>query len=78
MQYLNASSGCWHLERIQRGVTEHSKVKGAHRWQNPLMNFALYIMSAAISIRRMRYMVSKYVMSSDLVVVTVVPGPSMW
>ena len=42
------------------------------------MNLALYIMSAAISIRRIRYMVSKYFMSSDFVVVTVVPGPSMW
>ena len=49
-----------------------------HKWQNPLMNFALYIMSAAISIRRMRYIVSKYFISSDLVVDTVVPGPSMW
>ena len=42
------------------------------------MNLALYIMSAAISIRRMRYMVSKYFSSSDFVAVTVVSGASMW
>lgn len=41
------------------------------------MNLALYIMSAAISIRRMRYMVSKYFSSSDFVAVTVVSGASM-
>ena len=41
------------------------------------MNLALYIMSAAISIRRIRYMVSKKVSSSALVVVTVGEGGSM-
>ena len=41
------------------------------------MNLDLYSMSAAISMRRMRYIVSKNVSSSDLVVVTVVPGGSM-
>ena len=42
------------------------------------MNFALYIISAAISMRRIRYMVSKNLRSSDFVVVTVVSGASMW
>ena len=51
---------------------------GAYKWQNPLMNFALYIISAAISMRLIRYMVSKNLRSSDFVVVTVVSGASMW
>ena len=49
----------------------------AHRWQKPRMNFALYIMSAAISSRRILYMVSKKPSSSSCVVVTVVDGGSI-
>jgi hypothetical protein len=41
------------------------------------MNLALYIMSAAISIRRIRYMVSKNCISSALLVVTCGEGGSM-
>lgn len=48
-----------------------------HKWQKPLMNFDLYSMSAAISIRLMRYMSVKNFRSSDFVVVTVVPGGSI-
>lgn len=48
-----------------------------HRWQNPLMNLALYIMSAAISILLYLYMVSKNLISSSLFVVTEVEGGSI-
>lgn len=41
------------------------------------MNFALYIMSAAISILRYLYIVSKKRVSSSLLVVTVVEGGSI-
>jgi hypothetical protein len=41
------------------------------------MNFALYIISAAISIRLYLYMVSKNLISSSLLVVTEVEGGSI-
>ena len=50
---------------------------GAHKWQKPLMNLALYIMSAAISILLYLYIVSKNLMSSSLLVVTEVDGGSI-
>lgn len=50
---------------------------GTHKWQNPLMNFALYIISAAISIRRILYMVVKKYNSSSLLVFTEVDGGSI-
>ena len=48
-----------------------------HKWQNPRMNLALYIMSAAISILLYLYMVSKNFISSSLLVVTEVEGGSI-
>lgn len=48
-----------------------------HRWQNPRMNLALYIMSAAISILLYLYIVSKNFISSSLLVVTEVEGGSI-
>ena len=66
------------LDQWTRDCIEHGYRQSAYKWQNPLMNFALYIISAAISILRMRYIVSKYFISSDFVVDTVVPGPSRW
>ena len=51
--------------------------KVTHKWQNPLMNFALYIMSAAISILRILYIVVKKYSNSSLLVVTVVDGGSI-
>lgn len=49
----------------------------AHRWQKPRIYFALYIMSAAISILRIRYIVWKKPSSSSFVVVTSVEGGSI-
>ena len=49
---------------------------GAYRWQKPRIILALYIMSAAISMRRMMYMLRKYWSSSALLVVTWLPGGS--
>jgi hypothetical protein len=48
-----------------------------YRWQKPLMSLALYIMSAATSMRRIRYM-SVYMSSSSFrLVSTVELGPSI-
>lgn len=48
-----------------------------YKWQKPRMNFALYIISAAISIRRILYIISKKLSSSALLVFTEVDGGSI-
>lgn len=50
---------------------------GTHKWQKPRMNLALYSISAAISMRRILYMLVKNFSSSALSVVTVVLGGSI-
>lgn len=47
-----------------------------YRWQKPRIILALYIMSAAISMRRIMYMLRKYLSSSSFVAVTWLPGGS--
>lgn len=62
----------------KHGVCMYCKAmrSSTYRWQKPRIILALYIMSAAISMRRMMYMLRKYCSSSALVVVTWLPGAS--
>ena len=51
--------------------------RGTHKWQKPLMSLALYIMSAAISMRRILYMSSYKCSSSSTLVSTTLLGASI-
>jgi hypothetical protein len=53
-----AGRGAAQLNGASRGERGRGRQRGTHRWQKPRISFALYIMSAAISMRRMVYMSS--------------------
>lgn len=55
----------------------HCYMPAAHRWQKPRISFALYIMSAAISMRRMVYMSAYIDLSSPRLVSTAAGGGSI-